>query len=229
VHGMKCNNQTSAPLLRMPDRLAVEDELELAAEAKNGSSRAVEQLIDRYEGRIFRMAQNITSNHEDAEEVVQNVFLKAFRNLANFRGDSRFYTWLVRIAINESLMKVRGRRWKDISIDDVREDEDRIVLRELADWGPDPEEQYSQEELRRILAMAVAELGPGCRIVFQLRDIKGFTTEETAQTLNLSVSAVKTRLRRARLHLRYSLNVHFAPMKASNNLGALDVRYSAVT
>jgi RNA polymerase sigma-70 factor, ECF subfamily len=228
VHGMKCENQTSTTLLRMPDRLAVEDELELLAEAKNGCSRAVEQLVDCYESRIFRTAQNITSNYEDAEEVVQNVFLKAFRNLANFRGDSRFYTWLVRIAINESLMKVRGRRWKEVSIDDVSEDKDRIVLREPADWGPNPEEQYSQDELRRILAMAVAGLGPRCRMVFQLRDIEGLTTEETARTLNLSVSAVKTRLRRARLHLRESLNVRFAIIKASGNVGTMEERYSAV-
>jgi RNA polymerase sigma-70 factor, ECF subfamily len=110
----------------------------------------------------------------------------------------------------------------------VSEDQDRMVLRELADWGPNPEEQYSQEELRRILAMAVAGLGPGCRMVFQLRDIEGLTTEETAQTLNLSVSAVKTRLRRARLNLRDSLNVHFAPMKASDTPGGVAERYSAV-
>jgi RNA polymerase sigma-70 factor (ECF subfamily) len=220
--------QISATLLHMPDRLAIADELEAVVEAMNGSNSAVEQLVDRYEGRIFRVAQNITSNREDAEEVVQNVFLKAFRNLANFRGDSRFYTWLVRIAINESLMKVRGRHPQNISINDVSEDEDRAVLRELADAGPNPEEQYSREELRRILSMAVTELGAECRIVFQLRDIEGLTTEETAQSLNLSASAVKTRLRRARLHLRESLNVHFTPMKASNNLGTIEGRYSAI-
>jgi hypothetical protein len=132
VHEMKCENQTSTTLLHMPDRLAIEDEIELVVEARNGATSAVEQLVDRYEARIFRMAQNITSNPEDAEEVVQNVFLKAFRNLANFRGDSRFYTWLVRIAINESLMKVRGRCPQNISINDVSKDEDRTVLRELA-------------------------------------------------------------------------------------------------
>jgi RNA polymerase sigma-70 factor (ECF subfamily) len=228
VHEMKCKNQISTALLHMPDRSAIEDELDLVIEAKNGSSSAVEQLVDRYDGRIFRIVQNITSNREDAEEVVQNVFLKAFRNLANFRGDSRFYTWLVRIAINESLMKVRGRHRQDISIDDVSENEDRTVFRELADCGPNPEEQYSQEEMRRILAMAIAELGSGCGIVFQLRDIEGLTTEETAKSLNLSVSAVKTRLRRARLHLREFLNVHFTPMKASNNLGSIEERYSAI-
>ena len=112
VHERKCENQTSTTLLHMPDRSAIKDELEVVVEAMNGSNSAVGQLVDRYKGRIFRVAQKITSNREDAEEVVQNVFLKAFRNLPNFRGDSRFYTWLVRIAINESLMKVRGRRRK---------------------------------------------------------------------------------------------------------------------
>ena len=110
----------------------------------------------------------------------------------------------------------------------MSEDEDRTLPRELADAGPNPEEQYSHEELRRILSMAVAELGPGCRIVFRLRDIEGLTTEETARTLNLSVSAVKTRLRRARLHLRESLNVRFTLIKASNNLRTVEERYSAI-
>ena len=174
------------------------------------------------------MAQNIISNREDAEEVVQNVFVKAFRNLANFRGDSRFYTWLVRIAINESLMKIRGRRSQNISISDVSEDEGHTVVRELADAGSSPEEQYSQDELRRILLIAVAGLGPRCRIVFQLRDIEGLTAEETAQCLNLSVSAVKTRLRRARLHLRESLNVHFTLMKTNNKVGTIEERYSEI-
>jgi RNA polymerase sigma-70 factor (ECF subfamily) len=225
---MKRKNQTSTALPHMPDRLALADELDLVVEATNGSNDAVEQLVDRYEGRIFRLAQNITSNREDAEDVVQNVFLKAFRNLATFRGDSRFYTWLVRIAINESLMKVRGRRPQNISINDGSEDEELTVLHEPADAGPSPEEQYSHEELRRILLMSVAELGPRCRIVFQLHEFEGLTTEETAQSLNLSLSAVKTRLRRARLHLRESLNVHFTPMKASNYLATIEERYRAI-
>ena len=228
VHERKCENHKSTTLMHTPDRSARAEELEVVVKAKNGSSSAVRQLVDRYKGRIFRVAQKITSNREDAEEVVQNVFLKAFRNLANFRGDSRFYTWLVRIAINESLMKVRARRPQNISINDMSEDGDRTILCELADAGPNPEEQYSQEELRRILSMAVTGLGPRCRIVFQLRDIEGLTTEETAQSLKLSASAVKTRLRRARLHLRESLNVHFTPMTASNNLGTIEESYSAI-
>ena len=231
MHERKCEHQTSTTLPQMPDRSATADELEVVVKAKNGSSSAVEQLVDRYEGRIFRVAQKITSNREDAEEVVQNVFLKAFRNLANFRGDSRFYTWLVRIAINESLMKVRGRRPRNSSISDVSEDEDRAVLGELADAGPNPEEQYSHEELRRIRSLAMAELGPGCRaLLYQLRDIEGLTTEETARTLNLSVSAVKTRLRRARLHLRESLNVRLTLIKAYSsppNCGAGGSLYRA--
>jgi len=225
---MKRKKQTSTTLSQMPDCSVLANELEAVAEAMNGSNDAVEQLVDRYEGRIFRLAQNITSNREDAEEVVQNVFLKAFRNLATFRGDSRFYTWLVRIAINESLMKVRGRRSQNISIDDVSEDEAHPVLHELADEGPNPEEEYSQEEMRRILSMATAQLGPKFRIVFQLRAIEGLTTEETARSLDLSVPAVKTRLLRARLRLRESLSVHFTNLKASNNLGTVEDGYSAI-
>lgn len=188
----------------------------LVARAKNGCDDSIAQLVERYEGRVFRLAQNITSNHEDAEDVVQNAFAKAFQNLATFRGDSRFYTWLVRIVINEAFMKVRGRRYREISIDDAGEEEHTRHPLELEDWGPNPEQRYSHEELREILAEGIGELEPGHRIVFQLRDVEGFTTEETARALQLSISAVKTRLRRARMQLRDSLDTYF---RAANGKG----------
>ena len=193
---------------------------QLVGQAKNGSASAFERLVERYERRIFRIAQNIASNHEDAEEVVQNAFVKAFEKLAGFRGDSRFYTWLVRIAINEALMKVRKQRSREasISIDDAT-NHNTIVPRQLEDWGPNPEERYSQEELRGILATAMNELRPGYRIVFQLRDVEGLSIEETARTLDLSVTAVKSRARRARLHLRNSLDAYFRLKKRTESRG----------
>jgi len=111
--------------------------------------------------------------------------------------------------VNEALMKVRGRRFREVSIDDASDAEDYIIPHELEDWGPNPEERYSQEELRRILETTISELDPGYRVVVQLRDVEGLATDETARALNLSVPAVKTRLARARLQLRNSLDVYF--------------------
>jgi RNA polymerase sigma-70 factor, ECF subfamily len=200
--------------------LAGDDERALIAGARNGSSAAIEELVRRYERRLFRLAQNITSNYEDAEEVVQNAFVKALRNLGSFRGESRFYTWLARIATNEALMKIRRRHFQQLPIDGRAEVEEPTVPREIEDWGPDPEQRYSQEELRRILTVTINKLDPGYRIVFQLRDIEGLSTDETARALGLSLAAVKSRLGRARLRLRNSLDVYFRPPHNQHN-GAL--------
>jgi RNA polymerase sigma-70 factor, ECF subfamily len=208
--------QAAPALPGMRNESTGDDERVIVDRAKHGSTEALELLVDRYERRIFRLAHNVTGNYEDAEEAVQSAFVKAFRNLANFRGDSRFYTWLVRITVNEALMKVRGRRFREVPIDESDDVRDEAVPRQLKDWGPNPEERYSREELRAILETAVSQLSPGYRVVFQLRDVEGFTTEETAQLLALSISAVKTRVQRARLQLRNRLDVHFrAPARAA--------------
>jgi RNA polymerase sigma-70 factor, ECF subfamily len=186
----------------------------LVAGARNGCSAAIEELVTRYERRLFRLAHKITPNYEDAEEVVQNAFVKAFQKLDSFRGDSGFYTWLVRIALNEALMKIRGvYRFREVSIDVPQKTEDHLIPRELEDWGPNPEERYSQGELRTILDRSINELDPGYRIVFQLRDVEGLSTSETARALGLSSTAVKSRLRRARLQLRNSLDVYLQPVE----------------
>ena len=182
------------------------NEVDLIAEAKAGSLPAFDQLVQRYEARIFRVAQSMTHTHEDAEEIAQTAFVQAFKHLSNFRGDSRFYTWLVRITINEGLMKLRRRRWNEISIDNSGENEERTLCRELEDWRPTPEERCSHEELRSILATNIGQLPPRYRAVFQLRDVEGYSTKETARALDLSPTAVKTRLRRARIALRSSLD-----------------------
>jgi RNA polymerase sigma-70 factor, ECF subfamily len=184
-------------------------EQQLVAEAQAGSTIAFERLIEKYERRIFRLAQNITRNREDAEDVMQNALVKAFTKLPTFRGDSSFYTWLVRITVNEGLMGIRRRRWNEVSMDDSGESDGPLLRDEIEDWGPSPEQRYSERELQDILAKAIRALGPGYRIVFQLRDVESFSTRETAQALSLSPTAVKTRLRRARLQLRRSLNKYF--------------------
>src|SRR5499425_1426831 len=188
----------------------VSDEMALVQAAKGGDVAAFEELVRRYDRNVFRIAQHITQNHEDAEDVVQDAFLKAFQNLQNFQEQSKFYTWLVRIAVNEALMKLRRRRTgKMVSLDEDVKTEDDSVPREVADWSPNPEQQYSQAELHEILSKTIQGLPPSFRTVFVLRDVEGLSTEEAAEALDLSIPAVKSRLLRARLQLRERLSRYF--------------------
>lgn len=196
-------NMAASPAVK-PD-----DEAPLVAAAKGGDVSAFETLVNRYERKIFRLSQNITQNREDAEDVMQEAFLKAYEHLPEFQGNSRFYTWLVRIAVNQALMKLRRRRPNQVSLDEDIQTEDDLLPREVEDWGPTPEERYEQSELQGILSTVVGELEPGFRVVFQLRDVEELSTEETAEVLGLSVPAVKSRLLRARLKLRQKLNRYF--------------------
>ena len=198
-------------MLAVEVNFAVADpsETSLVHAAKDGDLSAFEELVHRYDRKVIRIAYNITHNHEDAEDAAQDAFLKAFRGLAQFEEKSRFSTWLFRIAVNESLMKVRQRRgFQVVSIEQDQEDPDALPL-EIVDWSPNPEQLYSQSELREILGKALRGLSSNYRTVFLLRDVEGLTIEETAEVLNLSISAVKARLMRARLRLRERLNRHF--------------------
>jgi RNA polymerase sigma-70 factor (ECF subfamily) len=195
----------------------VSDELTLVQAAKSGDVSAFEELVRRYDRNVFRIAQHITQNREDAEDVVQDAFLKAYSNLAQFQGQSKFYTWLVRIAVNEALMKLRRRRpERTVSLDEEVKTEEDSVPREVADWSPNPEQQYSQAELREILSKTIQGLPPGFRTVFVLRDVEGLSTEETAEALDLSIPAVKSRLLRARLQLRERLSRYFQRRDGGN-------------
>jgi RNA polymerase sigma-70 factor (ECF subfamily) len=187
----------------------------LVDRARTGDVLAFETLVNKYDRQIFRIAQHITQNREDAQDVVQDAFLKAYEKLEQFQGNSKFYTWLVRIAVNESLMRLRKRRTgKMVSIDEDIETEEGSVPRDLADWSPNPEQNYGQAELAEILRKTIQGLPHGFRIVFVLRDVDGLSTEETAETLGLSVPAVKSRLLRARLQLRERLSRYFRKKKA---------------
>ncbi len=171
---------------------------------------AYEKLVKQYDRQVFRIANHIVQNREDAEDVVQDAFLKAYEKLDQFQGNSKFYTWLVRIAVNESLMRLRKRRTgKMVSIDEDVETEEGSMPRDLADWSPDPEALYGQSEMADILRRTIQGLPPGFRVVFVLRDVEGLSTEETAETLGLSIPAVKSRLLRARLQLRERLSRYF--------------------
>src|SRR5882724_7490611 len=195
----------------------VSDELALVQAAKAGDVASFEQLVKKYDRNVFRIAQHITQNREDAEDVVQDAFLKAYQNLKQFQGNSKFYPWLVRIAVNEALMKLRKRKSdKTVSMDEDVETEDGSVPREIADWSPNPEQQYKQLELNEILTKTIQGLPAGFRTVFVLRDVEGLSTEETAETLGLSIPAVKSRLLRARLQLRDRLSRFFKKTKLKN-------------
>jgi len=188
----------------------VSEEMQLVRRAKRGDDQAFEELVRRYDRNVFRIAQHITQNREDAEDVVQEAFLKAYSNLAKFQEQSKFYTWLVRIAVNEALMKLRRRKpERTVSLDEEVKTEDDSLPREVADWSPNPEQMYNQAELRDILTRTIQGLPAGFRTVFVLRDVEGLSTEETAQALDLSIPAVKSRLLRARLQLRERLNRFF--------------------
>jgi RNA polymerase sigma-70 factor (ECF subfamily) len=189
---------------------AAPDELSLVNRAREGDTGAFNDLVRRYERKIYRLAMNITQNAEDAEDVLQETFLKAFEHLADFQGNSKFYTWLVRIAVNEALMKLRKRKSdRTVPLDEPVDTGDETVVREIAVWDQDPETKYSQEELSGILKEAVESLRPAFRTVFVLRDIEEMSTEDTAQALGISVPAVKSRLLRARLQLREKLTRFF--------------------
>ena len=196
--------------LNMAPEAAVFDESNLVAQARQGDSGAFGELTEHYQRKIFRLAQNITQNREDAEDVLQETFMKAYEHLPDFEGNSKFYTWIVRIAVNEALMKLRKRKWdKTVWLDEPIEVGDDAVAREIAVWDDNPEQRYSKEELADILDKAVNSLAPPYRTVFQLRDIEELSTEETAKALELSVPAVKSRLLRARLQLRDKLTAFF--------------------
>lgn len=189
-------------------------ELALVDRARGGDTAAFEELVRHYDRQIFRTAQHITQNREDAEDITQDVFFKAFQKLDQFQGNSKFSTWLVRIAVNESLMRLRKRKTsKTVSMDQEVETGEGSIPRDFAEWRPNPEQSFSQSELGDILKRTIAGLPPGFRTVFTLRDIENLSTEETAEALGLSIPAVKSRLLRARLQLRERLSRYFRQTK----------------
>jgi RNA polymerase sigma-70 factor, ECF subfamily len=186
------------------------DDLALVHACKNGDCAAFEAIVKRYDRKLFRIAQYLMHNREDAEDAVQEAFLKAFQHLDQFREDAKFSTWLIRIAMNQSLMMLRKRRsTREVSIDgDFQSDEGNLPI-EIVDWAPNPEDLYQTAQLREILRKTLQKLGPGLRVVFVLRDIEGFSLEQTAEALGLSVVTVKARSFRARLQLRERLSRYF--------------------
>jgi RNA polymerase sigma-70 factor, ECF subfamily len=173
-----------------------------------GQHEAFRELVRPCEHAVFMATQVILNNEADAEDAAQEAVLKAFTNLAKFRGDSKFSTWLIRIATNEALMKLRKQRHQKLhdSLDEQRDrEEGDYVPRDFADWREIPSETLQKKELRQALSRALTSLTRKHRDVFVLRDMQHFTIEETAELLGIRKSAVKTRLLRARLQMRDAL------------------------
>jgi RNA polymerase sigma-70 factor, ECF subfamily len=190
----------------------MESKTEISVEAlRLGDRREFARLVETYSGPLYRLALKMLGNPSDAEDALQNTFLKAFQHIGEFEGRSSLSTWLYRIASNEALMLLRKRRPETTFSDVTPEDEDirHFDPVQFTDWAPLPEEELLSSEARAALDRAVARLSDGLRIVFVLRDIEALSIQETSQVLGLSETAVKTRLLRARLRLREELSSYY--------------------
>jgi RNA polymerase sigma-70 factor, ECF subfamily len=200
------------------DRLVAEEDAVLVAGAKTGDTRAFELLVGRHEGRIFSLAWRMTRNREDAEDVVQQSFQKAFIHLEKFEGESLFSTWLTRIAINEALMLLRRKRGsREVPIAESTTEGEIALPLDIPDLGPNPEDRCLQREQERILSAAVHELTPGMRKAIELRELGELSTGETAQVMGLSVGAVKARLFHGRRKLRKTLKRYVESTRTYGN------------
>ncbi len=178
----------------------------LVAATKSGETPAFEKLVVRYERRVFAVAQRITNNREDAEDVVQESFHKAFIHLGDFQEKSRFSTWLIRIAMNEAFMLLRRRRGVLEVLPESNDDGVESVSEAFVDQRPSPEESCWRRERTELLTEAINRLGPKIRSTILLSDLQEHSLEETAQILGTSISAVKSRLFQGRRKLRGTVN-----------------------
>ena len=177
---------------------------------RSGDRAEFARLVEAYSGVIYRLALKMLENPQDAEDVLQETFIKALRAIKNFDGRSNLSTWLYRIATNEALMLLRRHKRITVSLDEPAETEEQEVEPlQIVDWCCMPEEELVSAEARAYLDKAVEELPYSLRVVFLLRDIEGLSTLETGEVLNLSETAVKTRLSRARLRLRELLTGYY--------------------
>jgi RNA polymerase sigma-70 factor (ECF subfamily) len=177
-----------------------------------GDQRELARLVDIYSERVYRLALKILNDPQDAEDILQETFLKAMRALPSFEGRSSLSTWIYRIATNEALMLLRKRKHGNFSLDDVKYDESEEGERELQiiDWCCLPERELISGEARKFLDKAIESLPDLLKLVFILRDMDGLSIRETAEALNLTDVTVKTRLLRARLFLRDKLSTYYA-------------------
>ncbi|MCM8809851.1 MAG: sigma-70 family RNA polymerase sigma factor [Candidatus Omnitrophica bacterium] len=185
------------------------NELELVEKAKSGDNKAFEELVRRTQNKIYNLGLKILGNKDDAADLLQETYIKAYESLPNFEGKSSFYTWLYKIATNFALMKLRKEKYKKISIDEIKQASNGNYKFEISDWSNNPHIQYKNEELKDILNEAINSLPPKYKTIFILHDIDGLSISEISEILSLSISTIKTRIHRSRLYLREKLSEYF--------------------
>ncbi len=205
-HGINVNvDQSPTDLSKGSDESLVR----LIAEFR--SEEALALILDRYRERIYRTALKVTNNHNDAEDVVQEVSLTIYRKAHSFRTDSKFSTWLYRLVTNEAISRLRKiKRERTVSLDDYMprfEDDGHHAERPVVDWSQEVEKKVAEKEIQSIIEKAMQELSPIDRTVVVLSEIEELTNPEIGKVLGLSVLAVKGRLHRARMFLRAKLAV----------------------
>jgi RNA polymerase sigma-70 factor, ECF subfamily len=189
---------------KITERDGPEGDLVLVDRVVAGDRRAFESLVRRHERRVFRVTLAVLGNAEDAEEAMQDTFVKAFRHIEQFRRESRFTTWLTRIAVNEALQKRQARK-SALSLDEVGEADVKVFPHRSHQWHEDPEKLFGKQEVRMMVEDAIRALPPIYRETFVLRDVEGLRAEEAAEILGLTLPAIKSRLLRARLLMREAL------------------------
>ncbi|MCD6221215.1 sigma-70 family RNA polymerase sigma factor [bacterium] len=181
-------------------------EQQLVERAKNGDTKAFEELMKRTQTNIYNLGLRLLGNKEDAADLMQETYIKAYENLDRFEGRSSFSTWLYRIATNNALMKLRKEKNKKVSIDELKKFGDKSYKIEISDWSENPSSYFKSAELKEVLQKAIDSLPPKYKSVFILHDVEGLPLTEVAQILSLSVPAVKTRVHRSRMYLREKIS-----------------------
>ncbi len=191
-------------------------DLDLVERAKGGELKAFEELMNKYEEKVYSIAYRMTGNREDAEEILQETFLSVYKSLGRFKGKSRFSTWLYRIAVNASLMRLRKTKKKaeTLSLDEPIGGDNSHPKREVVDWST-PEDIVERKRLMEVITAAIDSLPETYRAIVLLRDGEGLSNSEVAKILKTSIPAVKSKLHRARMHLREKLSEYFTPKKTN--------------
>lgn len=185
---------------------------------KRRDKAAFAQVLDQNSEKIYRLALKMVGNVQDAEDILQETFIKAFNNIDKFEGRSKVSTWLYRIAVNESLMMLRKRKGNITEIDaEIEKDNGDEVPRQIIDWCCLPEKELMSSESRVHIKQAISHLSEANRATFLLRDVEGLSTREAAEALDISESAVKVRLMRARMQLREELTGFYAEKLTREN------------
>jgi RNA polymerase sigma-70 factor (ECF subfamily) len=187
-------------------------EAALLVRLRAGDKAACAECVELHAPALYRLARRLMRDEAEADDVVQETFLSAFKAIGGFEGRSGLRTWLYRIAYNAALMRLRRVQPETVSVEagGVNGDDGLPVPRQLFDWCCLPEADFDTQEARDQLEDAIAALPPTLRVVFVMRELEGLSTEATAEALDLSPAAVKTRLHRARLWLRERLSAYFA-------------------